>query len=713
MNIELAASALKKFYGYEHFRPLQAEIIQTLYERKDVVALMPTGGGKSVCFQIPALTMQGVCIVVSPLIALMKDQVEGLKANGVPAAFINSSIDHREIQLIESALLSNKLKLLYVSPEKICSAPFISMMRDLKISLIAIDEAHCISAWGHDFRPEYTQLRFMRAQFPAVPIIALTATADKLTRRDIVEQLGLRDPAIFISSFDRPNISLEVRPGQKRVEQIIDFIKQHPNQPGIIYCLSRRSTEELSERLIAKGIKADYYHAELPSYRRSQVQEQFINDRLTVVCATIAFGMGIDKSNVRWVIHYNLPKNIEGYYQEIGRSGRDGIKAEALLFYSYRDVMTLRDMLENGKGINKDVQIAKLERVMEFAEAQICRRKILLNYFSENLDQNCGNCDVCRNPPKYVDGTIIAQMALSAIARLKENAGINLVIDVLRGSGKKEIFDNGYQHIKTYGAGRDISVFDWQHYFRQLIQSGYIDIAYDDHQKLRLTPESREVLFEGKKVLVTKPQSLKEQKVAQEKVVKEKVLTPKQLATRDLKLQLTALRKELAEKEGLPPYLVYSDATLEALATQVPVHYQGLTEISGMSEFKVKQFGEPIMDLIRRFIVAHNQEGVKFVGVSNVISLQYYQQGVPIGDIAGMRNIQEETVHGHLAYLYEFGEPIDIHRFITPEEILIISEAITKVANSNASREIAEALQGRYPLYKIKWAMAHYRRHAG
>ncbi len=713
MNIESAHQALKKFYGYEHFRPLQAEIIQSLFDGRDTLALMPTGGGKSICFQIPALTLPGVCIVVSPLIALMKDQVESLKANGIPAAFLNSSLSGREIQMIESALIAGKYKLLYASPEKICTAAFVTLMRNLRINLIAIDEAHCISAWGHDFRPEYTQLRFIREQFPGIPLIALTATADKLTRRDIITQLGLHDPAIFLASFDRPNISLEVRPGQKRVEQILDFLKKRPGQPGIIYCLSRRSTEELAQRLADKGIKADHYHAEMPAYRRSQVQEQFINDRLTVVCATIAFGMGIDKSNVRWVIHYNLPKNIESYYQEIGRSGRDGVKAEALMFYSYRDVMTLRDMLENGTGAHKTVQIAKLERVMEYAEAQICRRKILLNYFSESTDRPCGNCDICSHPPQYMDGTVLAQMALSAIARLRENAGIQMAIDVLRGSARKEILDNGYDRIKTYGAGRNTGAFEWQHYFRQLIQQGYLDIAYDDFQKLKLTAASNDVLFEGKKVQFSRPLTIKEQQTAQQKNLREKVLTPRQLAILDLRKLLYDLRTRLADRDGLPPYLVYSDATLEALATHAPIHHRALAEVSGMSEFKVKQFGEPLLELIRDFIIRHQQEGVKFTGVSQAISLQYFKQGTGVREIATMRHLQEDTIHGHLAFLYENGESISIHRFVKPEEILLISEAIAKANDPHSAKEVLELLGGRYPYSKVRWAMAHLQKQQG
>ena len=413
MTIEQAQGAMKKIFGFDLFRPMQADIIQTIFDKKDSLVLMPTGGGKSICYQLPAILMEGSCVVVSPLISLMKDQVEALRANGVQAAFLNSTVDRREQRQIEDDLFNGRIDLVYVSPEKLVSSDFIRLMRNSPINLIAIDEAHCISAWGHDFRPEYTQLKFLKKEFPGVPIVALTATADRATRRDIVEQLQLDDPAIFIASFDRPNLHLEVRPGQKRIEQIIDFIRQRPDQSGIIYCLSRKNTEDVAAKLKLRGIRADSYHAGMSDADRSRVQDAFQNDEIPVVCATVAFGMGIDKSNVRWVIHYNLPKNIESYYQEIGRSGRDGVKAEALLFYSFGDVMVLRDILGQNEDVQQEVKLAKLERMYQYATSPICRRKNLLSYFSEDVKADCGNCDVCENPPEYFDGTVLAQKAHS------------------------------------------------------------------------------------------------------------------------------------------------------------------------------------------------------------------------------------------------------------------------------------------------------------
>ncbi|MDQ3291207.1 MAG: RecQ family ATP-dependent DNA helicase, partial [Bacteroidota bacterium] len=420
--ITAAQQVLKKYYGYENFRPMQQEIISSILAKRDTVVLMPTGGGKSVCYQVPAMVMPGMCVVISPLIALMQDQVKALAANGINAAFLNST-QTAEVQYnIETACLGRAIKLLYVSPEKLLSPGFFSFLKRLQINLFAVDEAHCISAWGHDFRPEYTQLRTLKEQFPNVPVIALTATADRLTQKDIQEQLRLQDPAVFISSFDRPNINLSVLPGRNRFNRITDFLDSHKGQPGIIYCLSRNTTESLSQKLVAQGYKAAHYNAGMLATARATTQDAFLKDNIQIICATIAFGMGIDKSNVRWVIHYNLPKNIESYYQEIGRGGRDGAPANALLFYSFADVLALRKMLTEGDKKQLNLQLAKLDRMQQYAEATSCRRRILLNYFGETLTKDCHNCDICRNPPASFDGTIHAQKALSAIARMLEKA---------------------------------------------------------------------------------------------------------------------------------------------------------------------------------------------------------------------------------------------------------------------------------------------------
>lgn len=604
MNLDKAKLALKRYFGYDQFRPLQADIIRAIFSGKDALVLMPTGGGKSVCFQIPAVTLPGTCIVVSPLISLMKDQVEGLRANGIAAAFINSAIDSREQLRVEESFYAGELDLLYVSPEKLVSGNFVSILKRGKINLFAIDEAHCISAWGHDFRPEYTQMGMLKQHFPRVPVVALTATADKLTRKDIVDQLKLEEPGIFIASFDRPNLSLEVRPGQQRLQQIEDFVRKHPKQAGIIYTLSRKATEDIADKLKQKGFKAEAYHAGLSPDRRSKIQDHFINDNLHIICATVAFGMGIDKSNVRWVIHYNLPKNLEGYYQEIGRAGRDGAKADTLLFYSFADVSMLRDIIQNGENAaQNEIQLVKLERMQQYAESLACRRRILLAYFSENLSENCGNCDICRNPPQSIDGTVIAQKALSAVYRLNEQVPMGMLIDVLRGSGRREIKQLGYDTIKTYGAGRDFSQWDWQHYLMQLINLGYLEVAYDAANVLRLTSASQEVLFKNRSVELIKPTSYKERQEQEQANAKTKAPTQlkKERLRDELFEHLRQIRKEIAQKEGIPPYLIFSDATLEEMAFSKPQTEDDMLAVSGVGEKKLVQFGYRFIKAIRNY----------------------------------------------------------------------------------------------------------------
>jgi ATP-dependent DNA helicase RecQ len=604
MNLDKAKLALKRYFGYDQFRPLQADIIRAIFSGKDALVLMPTGGGKSVCFQIPAVTLPGTCIVVSPLISLMKDQVEGLRANGIAAAFINSAIDSREQLRVEESFYAGQLDLLYVSPEKLVSGNFVSILKRGKINLFAIDEAHCISAWGHDFRPEYTQMGMLKQHFPKVPVVALTATADKLTRKDIVDQLKLEEPEIFIASFDRPNLSLEVRPGQQRLQQIEDFVRKHPKQAGIIYTLSRKATEDIADKLKQKGFKAEAYHAGLSPDRRSKIQDHFINDNLHIICATVAFGMGIDKSNVRWVIHYNLPKNLEGYYQEIGRAGRDGAKADTLLFYSFADVSMLRDIIQNGENAaQNEIQLVKLERMQQYAESLACRRRILLAYFSENLSENCGNCDICRNPPQSIDGTVIAQKALSAVYRLNEQVPMGMLIDVLRGSGRREIKQLGYDTIKTYGAGRDFSQWDWQHYLMQLINLGYLEVAYDAANVLRLTSASQDVLFKNLSVELIKPTSYKERQEQEQANAKTKAPTQlkKERLRDELFEHLRQIRKEIAQKEGIPPYLIFSDATLEEMAFSKPQTEDDMLAVSGVGEKKLVQFGYRFIKAIRNY----------------------------------------------------------------------------------------------------------------
>jgi ATP-dependent DNA helicase RecQ len=710
MLLAAAQSALKRYFGYDQFRPLQAEIITTILQGQDSLVLMPTGGGKSLCFQIPALVLPGTCVVVSPLISLMRDQVEALKANGIAADFLNSTQNAEDQRRIENEFYDGELDLLYVSPEKLLTAQVLTMLNRGKVNLIAIDEAHCISAWGHDFRPEYTQLKVLKQQFPKVPIVALTATADKITRRDIVEQLAFQSPAIFIASFDRPNLSLEVRPGQDRFKQILDFIKSRTKQAGIIYCLSRKGTESLAEKLKGAGIKAGVYHAGLSPMQRAKVQDDFLNDNLNVVCATIAFGMGIDKSNVRWVVHYNLPKNLESYYQEIGRAGRDGSKADTLLFYSYADVANMHDMLSEGENAEQvEVQLLKLERMQQYAEAQACRRRILLAYFGENLEQNCGNCDVCKNPPQHIDGTVIAQKALSAVIRLQEKVPMGILIEVLRGSGRREIIQAGYDQIKTYGAGRDISQYDWQQYLSQLINLGYLEVAYDAGQVLRLTNASSNVLFQGQKVNLVKPTSYKDRQEQEKQAAKVKTeVERKQERVRDdLFEELRQLRREIAVKNGVPPYVVFSDKTLEEMAFKRPLDEATMLSVSGIGQQKMHQYGQLFIEAILDFV---NRNLPKEDNGTYKLSLDWLKQGMSVEEIAEKRGVAPGTIMSHLAYLHEVGENVPIQKFVSSEEIKKILAAKPYLEQPNSLKGLYDYFDGNMSYDKIRLALAEERR---
>ncbi len=588
--------ALKKYFGYETFYPLQAEIIDHALAGKHALVLMPTGGGKSVCFQIPALIMDGTAIVISPLIALMKDQVDSLTANGIPAAFLNSALAEEESAAVIRQCLKGDIKLLYISPERLGAASTIGFLQKLRLSLFAVDEAHCISSWGHDFRPDYMKLHVLREKFPGVPLIALTATADRVIRKDILRQLDIPEEHQFITSFDRPNLSLSVYSGQKRLEQILRFLSKRKNQPGIIYCLSRKTTENVASRLQDRGYRAAYYHAGMANDERSKIQDAFIRDRIQIICATIAFGLGIDKSNIRWIVHYSLPKNIESYYQEIGRAGRDGAPADTVLFYSYADVKTHHEMLKDLPQDRQELLSAKLDRMRRYAEADICRRRILLSYFNEQPSGDCGNCDVCKNPPKKFNGTIIAQKALSAIARTGEKINMTTLIQILRGSHNMFIRENGYDQIKTFGVGRDMKYIEWAEYIFQLLNSGFVDIAYDEGYALKLNDLSRKILKAEMDVLLTRPLELGK------KLETVAALPKKQVVADGLFEKLRALRRTLADENNVPAYVVFSDRTLLEMTDVRPQDEIEMLGVSGVGEHKMKQYGKQFLDEIQRYI---------------------------------------------------------------------------------------------------------------
>lgn len=594
-----ALGVLRKFYGYDSFYPLQFQVIEHVMQGHDAVVLMPTGGGKSMCYQIPALLSDGCAIVVSPLLALMKDQVDGLLANGIPAASVNSQqseVDNREI--IEN-VYKGVIKLLYISPERLLSE-LDEWSPAMNISLFAIDEAHCISQWGHDFRPEYTQLAVLKQRFPKVPLLALTATADRLTRNDIREQLKIPDARMFITSFDRPNISLSVLKevsGRQKIKVIAHFIENHLGQSGIIYCLSRKNTEVMARKLQSVGIQAAAFHAGLSTQEKMRIQRGFINDDIPVICATVAFGMGIDKSNVRWVIHSNMPRNMEGYYQEIGRAGRDGMPAHALMFYSYGDVVTLMKFAKDSG--RSAVNIEKLRRMQQYAESSICRRRVLLSYFNERYDHDCHHCDVCNDPPERIDGTVLIQMALSAIMRTGEQVGWTTVIDILRGSHKAEIIAAGWDRLKTYGVGHDLTFAMWNNYMLQMLQLGIIDVAYNENNHLKVTEYGREVLF-GKTAVQLSKFVYKDYTKQSSKIFSD--VQTLDDSEQSLFLLLKDTRMALAKATSLPPYMVFSDKVLHVMAHEKPTTRIQFSTLYGVGERKAELYWRPFTQVISRWL---------------------------------------------------------------------------------------------------------------
>lgn len=704
--------ALQKYFGYSKFRHQQEAIIQHVLNKQDVMALMPTGGGKSLCYQLPAVLLNGLTIVISPLIALMKDQVDSLNVSGIPAAFLNSAQTPEEQRLLVERLRNNQVKLLYLAPERLFGTEkkLVLFLKTLNVVQIAIDEAHCISQWGHDFRPEYLMLAQLKNEFPNVPVIALTATADKLTQKDILEKLNLHRPAVFVSSFNRANITYRVIPKKNSFKQLITFLKERPDESGIIYCLSRKSTEDLAADLKDEGFAAEAYHAGLNNEVKAKNQEAFLRDDVKIIVATIAFGMGINKSNVRYVVHMDLPKNIEGYYQETGRAGRDGLASEALLLYSPGDAGKLQHFARiEGNEEQSRIMLNKLNDMVRYCQLQTCRRQYLMNYFDEAFPPNCGSCDVCLTEFKRFDGTLIAQKALSAVSRLNERFGVNYVIDFLRGSKNEKIREE-HKQLKTYGIGADISKVDWQRYIRELITLEYLQVTDDGYPVLKLTAQSSLVLKGMQKVEFIETQTIEEQHT--------EAAPPHEIELLNL---LKSVRRDIAQLENVPPYIIVSDATLLEMATYLPLSLDELRLISGFGDIKLARYGRELLQPVKDYCKAKSLES-KIAYKSpkrerktkaerpartprsgtdtRTETFNLYRQGKNTAEIAAIRGLSLVTIEGHLSHFVQTGD-LDVKELVAESKLPVIIEA---VENYGAERlaPLKEVLGDAYTYGEIK-----------
>jgi len=730
-TLEKIEHILKQYFGHDTFWPGQREIIEHALAGHDAFVLMPTGGGKSLTYQLPALMLPGLTIVISPLIALMHDQVDRLQANGIAATFINSSLSLDERTRRERAAINGRLKLLYVAPERLMGGNFLYLLDQVQenvgLSLLAVDEAHCVSEWGHDFRPEYRQLGRLRKRYGDVPMMALTATATERVRDDILTQLQLHDPHIHIASFNRPNLYYEVRPkSRSSYSELVQLLREQPGASVIVYCQSRKGVDDLSEALRRDGIRALPYHAGLSNEQRNESQTRFIHDDVPVLVATIAFGMGINKPDVRTVIHFDMPRNLEGYYQESGRAGRDGQLAQCILFFNYGDRMKVEYIIAQ-KPSEQEQYIARqqLQQVIAYCDSTACRRQVLLDYFGETLlDENCGNCDNCLRLENLEDRTIDAQKFLSCVARTQQRFGMRHIIEVLRGANTQKIRDYGHDQLSTYGIGKEQSVDEWMHIGRALLQQGLLSQTTDSYPVLKLNALSMEILRRQRSVQIDMPVQRVQTPARQEKSnVRSPALKPEE---EGLFQRLRDLRKEIADEQGVPPYIIFSDATLRAMAQQRPQSLSHFAQIPGVGERKLEAYFTPFTNEICAYCELHNLNmgvGIQQQRVqkkeqavpatqdkpTRQITLEMYQQGLSVEDIARERSLKPVTIEGHLADLIEAGEAIDTEKLIQPEQYTIIANAVQQFGDE-ALKPIREFLGEEYSYGKIRIVCAMLRR---
>ena len=689
-----ALDILQTTFGYPEFRAHQQEIIEQLIQGNDAVVLMPTGGGKSLCYQIPAMAREGVGIIISPLIALMQDQVSALQQLGVKAAFLNSSLDAFSAQEVERDLLSGNLDMLYVAPERLMTSRFLALLERSTIALFAIDEAHCVSQWGHDFRREYLQLSVLHERFPDIPRIALTATADEPTRKEIILRLGLDQARVFVSGFDRPNICYRIEQGSDNARQaLLKFIRdEHPNDAGIVYCLSRKKVEQVADWLSSKGLKALPYHAGLSAELRAKNQHQFLNDDAVIIVATIAFGMGIDKPDVRFVAHLNLPKSLEAYYQETGRAGRDGLPATAWMMYGLQDVIMLRQMMENSDADeqHKRVEHHKLEAMLGFSELTTCRRQALLKYFDDHLEHACGNCDTCLSPVETWDATQIAQKALSTVYRTGQRFGVNYLIDVLLGKSTERTQSFGHQQLAVFGLGKELDQKQWRGIFRQLIARNLLAVDVEGHGGLRLTEQCRPYLRAEQTLMLRK--EVKQLKKSSAKNRQSMVRESEQ----KLWDALRDCRRKLADAQDIPPYRIFHDATLMEMVSHLPLNHEQFARISGVGEHKLEAYADDFLQVLREH---HDQQKSAQTNTDTVAeTVQLFNSGMNVDTIASHRNLSATTIYGHLAKAIETSQikledvvALDRKQIQSIQDMLLdIGEAGTRI------KPVFEALEGAY-----------------